>query len=341
MFLLFLVSGSFVSARTREKSLENFIIDTRVSVEGFADTPTGELSLSTTTLAMEISSKIHYDVNNTLGILLFYQKSQNSDGGFAENPNGISNWESTIKAVRGLKTLDLNSSSLHDWTIFKYLNETATELLYTNIVEGNSSRSEMKPLSIDTIRIWREYIQTSLLLGFPPIIDTIDIITQLRDLQLPNGTYTNFELAVETISFLKILSEFPDDIVLAAKYLLAHTQNNGAFSDEAIGKTSLVATYEALFALEILGKLEDLPYEEAITRFILNLQKPNSGFSEYGEEKVTITDSWYAVHSLQILQQLDQLLSPDVLQTNGFISLQSYSITLSLILITIRRRKNG
>jgi prenyltransferase beta subunit len=341
MFLLLLVSGSFVSARTREKSLENFIINTRVSVEGFAETPTGELSLSATTLAMEISSKTHYDVNNTFGILLFYQKSQNSDGGFGNNPNDTSNWESTIKAVRGLESMDFNSTSLQEWTIFEYLNKTASELLFTDIVEGNSSRSEMNPLTVDTIRIWREYIQTSLMLGFPPIIDTIDIITQLEDTQHLNGSYANFELAVEIISFLKIFLKTPKRTG-AADYILSHTQiDTGAFSNEAIGKTSLVATYRALFALQALGKLEELPYEDAITRFILNLQKTNSGFSEYGNEEVTITDSWYAVHSLQILQQLDQLLSPDVLQTHGFISLQFFSITISLIILTTWRRKNG
>ena len=73
-------------ARTREASIENFLDELRINEDGYANIPGGEVNISSTAEALEISNILNFKVNNSLDILLFYQKSQNDSGGFSKMP---------------------------------------------------------------------------------------------------------------------------------------------------------------------------------------------------------------------------------------------------------------
>ena len=111
----------------------------RVSVDGFADSEGDEVAVATTSNALEIAALVNYDVNNSYDILLFFQKSQNADGGFGYKPGEDSDWNSTVAAVRGLSYLNklVNASQIRNWKIQQYMNDSSYKLLYTNVTINN------------------------------------------------------------------------------------------------------------------------------------------------------------------------------------------------------------
>ncbi|MHA2252199.1 MAG: hypothetical protein ACXAD7_17675, partial [Candidatus Kariarchaeaceae archaeon] len=239
ILFLILFSISPVKARTRKEGIEQFILDSRESNNGFSDLTSNGVTIASTTLGLEISSKINHDVNNSLDILLYYQNSHNEDGGFGSKPNVSSTWEDTVSAVRGLKHLDLNASHLINWLIFEYMNETASSILYTSIIENNISQSVPNALTMANVQIWRDFIWSSFSFGVFPPTPYEYLITELKAFQRNNGTYNSFEIAVHSILLLTLLNEQPDQVELASKFIRAHAQNNAAFSYKHIGTSSL------------------------------------------------------------------------------------------------------
>jgi len=73
--LLLLTSPTF--AKSRNASIENMLEDVRVSPGGFANTPTQDINLESTTKALTISRLIGYEVNSTLDILLYFLNKEN------------------------------------------------------------------------------------------------------------------------------------------------------------------------------------------------------------------------------------------------------------------------
>ncbi|MCY3410791.1 MAG: hypothetical protein INQ03_04050 [Candidatus Heimdallarchaeota archaeon] len=339
VLLVFLLLASPASGRTRQKSIENFIDRVRLSPDGYANTPTSEVNITATTEVLEIASLLQYKINNSLDILLFYQNCQNETGGFASRPNRTETWSDTIMAVRGLRYLDLNVSQLAAWKIFDYLNSTAYEKLYTQITVNNITKTVPRNLTITIINTWYEFIYASFSLGYFPGINTINLIDELKLFQYPNGSYFSFTEAVTSIHLLTLLGGIPNDPDLSAKYILAHIQTNGAFAFEQEGKVSLEATYLGLRTLSELDRIWDIEYMNELIVFILTQQITNSGFKEKGASQETIHSTWFAIQSLFLLQQLSELLSPDVLQTEGFIS-APYVFALPL-LVYIRRRRES
>ncbi len=337
--ILIIITSSQVNARTRENSVENFIKDTRIDSTGFADTPKVAVTITSTTLALDISDLINYEVNNTLDILLNFQQSHNDDGGFGSKPDTISTWKDSVSAIQGLNYLRLNSSILYNWNIFQYLNNSVNSNLYKDVSVGNDTIKFPIDLNQDIIRIWREYIISSYLIGIIPTIPTEFLINQLKAFQFSNGTYNSFHIAVETVILLSIFNDQPDQPEFASKFIRAYAQSNGAFSTDIQGTSTINATYRAMVALQALNRLFELEYQDAIARFILNQQLQNSGFKEVNSDEVTIQDTWIALTSLLILNRLDELKSPDVLQTHGFISIDIFWIVIPINIIIFRRRK--
>lgn len=339
--LVLLLSSSISTARTRQASVENFLDELRISEDGFANTPGGEIGIRSSTEAMEISSILNFNINNSLDILLFYQKSQNESGGFSRIPDEIVTWDDTILAIRGLNYLQVNQSQIQNWRVFSYLNETAFSLLYTNITNNNESAIVHSNLTLPLIDIWYDYILSSFNLGFYPLLDTPYLVTKLQEFQFSNGTYVDFETAVTTIHLLTLLNNNPRDADLASKFIRAFIQNNGAFANKQGGITSLRSTYLAIRALHELNEINKIEYFNELILFILNKQHTNSGFAEVGSSTPTLKDTWLAIYSLFLLERIHELLSPDVLQTEGFISYNFVIILMGLPILALRRKIRG
>ncbi len=336
---LILTSGNFVSARTQLDSLENFLDLNHSGEDGFRDAPGLPITVSSTADALEVSNILGIEVNNTIDILYFYQRSQNPDGGFGENPDASSNLNTTMEAVRGLKYLPVNSSQLHNWKIFEYVNETASDLLYENVSKTSGYVQGLKSLDAKLMDIWIRYITSSYSLGFFPNLESDAMIQALLDLQLSNGSYSNFRVAANAVVLLDLLGQSPNDPDLATKFLLAHITSKGSFSFTGQGDNSLEATYLGIRALNALDSIWKLNEKDDVTKFVLSLQKSNSGFGRTTSSSPTVHDSWLAVLTLSYLNELDELEAPDVLQTVGFVDYPWIAGLIPLILL-IRRRKS-
>lgn len=313
--------------------------DVRLSPEGFANTPLDEVNIEITTKVLSISRLINYEVNNTLDILLYYQRSQNEDGGFGLNPDTESSWETTVTAIQGLVDLKINSSQLSTWNIDKYLNSSATELFYTYIIENNQTIIKNNDLTVSLIKKWGEYIRSSILIKVIPPIPNVFLGAELKSFQLSNGTYSSFEAAIQTVKLLSFLAQEPEDDELASKFIRAYATTNGMFSSVLQGTPNLEDTYNAIEALNDLGKLRELESQKEIILKILDLQKADSGFTDIGSTVVTVDATWYAINILWLLDSLDQLASPDVLQTQGFVGIGIISSLIGISIILSIRRK--
>ncbi len=340
IFLLLLLIAYPTSARTRQKGVENFLDQLRISVNGYSNTPNAEINVSTNALALEVSSLLNINVNNTLDILLFYQKSQNSDGGFGRYPLKNSTWEDTINAVQGLKYLDneVNRTQIKNWKISNYLNNTAKTILYTNVTRNN--QTIIVPMNITNViaQKWYEFISSSFQIGFYPNIESEFIIQQLQSKQYANGTYPDLMTAVESIHLLTLLNSQPRDPDLASKYIRAYIQENGAFSFEHIGTPSINATFFAVRALYELNDINEIDTKNELLLFVLNQQVTNSGFHENGQKAATLKNTWKAIMILFFLNSLKELLSPDVIQTEGFIPVDLLGVISATLFVTLLRR---
>lgn len=346
--LILLISSISTSGRTRQQSVENFLDTLRVPEEGYSNIVGSEVNVSATADALEIAMYLNFEVNNSLDLLHYYQKSQNEDGGFGPMPETNSTWLSTVRAVSGLKSMSsiINQSQIQNWQIHDYLNDTSRDLLYTNITRNNESIIVPHNLTIPIIETWYQFLYASFQLGFYVEFDHDYLVSNLKNMQYPNGSYYSFDQAVWSVRLLTLLGEQPSDYDLSAKYLKAFIQTNGIFSNEINGTTSIYATFEAINALYNMGVLQwvtETRYLETlddIIVFILNLQNTNSGFHEVGRAISTLSDTSMAIKILFWLESLDELLSPDVLQTEGFIGLSIVSPLIALVLIPLWRKRS-
>ncbi|MHA2098262.1 MAG: prenyltransferase/squalene oxidase repeat-containing protein [Candidatus Kariarchaeaceae archaeon] len=323
LILVFVLIISSVSARTRNDSVETYLDQIRLTQEGFANSPSEAVGIQSTTRALTISRLLNHRVNNTLDILLFYQRSQNEDGGFGADPKDDSNWEATISGIQGLWELRVNNTYLSQWKINEYLNATAVDLFYYETVENNQTRLKNTNLNLDLIVKWREYIFASILIGVIPPIPNIFLGSELKSYQLANGTYSTFEIAVQSIQLLNLIGQVPDKPELSTKFILAYAASDGLFSSTLNGSSTLQDTYYAIDTLDQLGRLSELSQRNKIILKILDLQKPNSGFTDINSNQVTLESTWYAVNILALLDSLEELALPDVLMTEGFVSFNS------------------
>ena len=339
LIIIFLFTSNSIIAKSRDASVQNMLDDVRLSPEGFANTPFAEVDIEVTTKVLSISRLINYEVNNTLDILLYYQRSQNEDGGFGLNPDTKSTWEMTVTAIQGLIDLKINSSQLSSWNIDKYLNSSATELFYSVVIENNQTITKNNHLNVSLIKKWREYIIASILIKVIPPIPNVFLGAELKSFQLSNGTYNNLEAAIQTVKLLSLLSQEPEDAELASKFIRAYATTDGMFSSVLQGTPNLEDTYNAIEALDGLGKLNELDNQKEIILKILDLQKADSGFTDVGSTEVTVDATWYAINILWLLESLDQLDSPDVLQTQGFVGIGFISSIIGISIIIIIGRK--
>ncbi|MFV2016242.1 MAG: hypothetical protein ACC656_12485, partial [Candidatus Heimdallarchaeota archaeon] len=60
---------------------------------------------------------------------------------------------------------------------------------------------------------------------------------------------------------------------------------------------------------------------------------------DIGSTDVTVNATWYAINILFLLDSLDQLLSPDVLQTQGFVGIEFYISIIGVVSIVVIRRR--
>lgn len=311
----------------------------RLSPNGFADTPSGSVNVESTQLVLDIKTTLQLEINNSLDVLLFFQSSQNTDGGFGSAESGDSNWESTIAAVNGLQKLELNSSTIGQWTIFTYLNITMMDLLYNETQLGNTTTITPLTLNLSTMQIWNQYILASLQLGAFPTIPADYLKTELQGLQYANGTYEGFELATNSIILLALLGLQPLEVDLASKFIRAYKSSDGAFSNNLDTKATLRATLMAIQSMVSLDRIWEIDRIDILLQFVLNRQRANSGFGEAGNQFATVKSTWQAVEILKALFALDELDSPEVLQTEGFIPFQSIGFGLIVITFVAKRRK--
>ncbi|MCE7737259.1 MAG: hypothetical protein GPJ54_20390 [Candidatus Heimdallarchaeota archaeon] len=341
IYILFIIllfaSPSY--AKTRNASVHNFFDEVRLSPEGFANSISDEVNIDISTKVLAISRLVDYEVNNTLDILLFYQRSQNEDGGFGENPEAESSWDTTVTAIQGLIELNVNSSQLATWKIDQYLNTSANELFYSTVIENNQTVIKNNDLTIDLIKKWGEYIRSSILIKVIPPIPNVFLGSELKSLQLSNGTYNNFEAAIQTVGLLAMLAQEPEDAELASKFIRAYATSNGMFSSTLNDPPNLKATYEAINALNSIDKLGELENKKEIILKILDLQKADSGFTDIASTEVNVSSTWYAINILWLLDSLDELLSPDVLQTQGFVGIGLISPIIGIVSFIFIRRK--
>ncbi len=330
------------AAITKEESIIQFLDDMRLSVDGFANSANERVTIKATSLALEIATYVSYDLNNSLDILHFFQNSQNADGGFGSFPNQPSTWDDTMHAIKGLPLLGLNTTKLADWKIFNYINNTAQNLLYETIAEGNTTTTQPKKLTIFTIGKWIEYLDIMAILGIFPTIPFQELTDQLKNMQFPNGSYADLETAIFSNILLSRLGQEPNDLDLAGKYIRAFQTSNGAFSFVHEGKPTLNATFLAIQALADMKLLSTLEYREEIVQFIINLQHPRSGFSEAGGT-ANMEDTWKALVTLNKLNRLSELIAPEVLLTEGFISFGVLHLIFGIPVIgwIVRRQRSN
>ncbi len=323
-------------AITKQESVEKFLESVRVDVQGFANTPKGDVTVTHTSMALQIANYLGFKVNNTLDILLFFQQSQNEDGGFGSRPLTNSTWDDTYYAIKGLTLLELNSSKLAEWDIYNFVNKTATDLLYMEEVNGNETLLVPREPSIHLIWRWIQFIEMTFGIGVLPALPFQSLTQWLTDMQFDNGSYVNLRTAVFSNILLSMLGQEPRDIELASKFIRAHQTINGAFSWEDHGSATLNATYYAILALDNMKQIGKLEYKESIVNFVVNLQKPRSGFGEVGRE-ANVEDTLKAIEILRILDKTSELIAPEVLLTEGFIPLSTYSTVFALVVLIFFR----
>ncbi len=339
LILLILLTSS-VSARSRKVSIHNFLDNTRISQDGFAEQG-NTVSISSSTYALQIGSILDYEVNNTVRVLNYYQRSQNIDFGFGQDPDDPSNWKATVDAVLGIPYLGINATKLQNFGIMIYLNTTASNLLYTNKSIGNQTVEVPSNLTVSRINFWYDYLSTGFILDYSIVFPILFLIDQLQEFQKINGTFTDFEEAVYSIRLLEALKQDPNDIELASKFIRAYATTSGLFSNSLVGAHTLKDTYIAILALDTIRKLNDLEYKSEIIKQILKQQDSNSGFREFGENQATLEATFYALQILSMLSAIDTLEQPDVLLTHGFISFDSFSLLFGFSIlgkIALRRR---
>lgn len=336
---MLLISANFTQGRTRRSSVDTFLDTVRLSQNGFADTPSGSVNVESTQLVLDIKTTLQLEINNSLDLLLFFQSSQNTDGGFGSAESGDSNWESTIAAVNGLQKLELNSSTIGQWTIFNYLNITMMDLLYNETQLGNTTTITPLTLNLSTMQIWKQYILASLQLGAFPTIPADYLKTELQGLQYANGTYESFELATNSLILLALLGHQPVEVDLASKFIRAYKSSDGAFSNNLDTKATLRATLMAIQSMVSLDRIWEIDRIDILLQFVLNQQRANSGFGEAGNQFPTVKSTWQAVEILKALFALDELDSPEVLQTEGFIPFHGIGFGLIVITLVAKRRK--
>lgn len=321
-----------MSARTRIDSVENFLENSRVSVDGFASDPSKKVDIYSTFYALEISNLLGFRVNDSLDILYYIQRLQNKDGGFGETEDSSSAWEPTIFAVNALRYLKINASQILPWNIYPFINETSFPLLYQTI-ENNT---QLANLNHQRMRYWYEYLVVSTQLGIVPNVPVLDLINELQSLQNNNGTYADLEQAIYSSILLNVFGETPRDPDLAAKFILAHVQTNGIFAYEQYGMSSMNASRWSIKALESLNALDLLETKDTIIRYVLNRQVSNSGFAE--NEVVSMQSTWTAITILSDLSSIDELFAPDVLQEVGFVYFPALIVPILLISVGQLRR---
>ena len=337
IFVLCLILTNSSSARTRLSSIENFLDQVRLTDQGFANTPQDKITVKSTSEAIQIANKINYNINNPEDVILYFQNSQNQDYGFGMNPSSSSDLSSTIDAISGLTFLGVNSTKLDAWNIASYINSTAYSELFTQKLQNNETINEMNNLTVSMLHLWYDYLNSMFLLNVIPQVPFTILTNKLLDLQMENGTYSSFEYAVYSILLLKLLGYMPLDVELSTLYLIAHIQDDGLFSIEQIGPSSIEATYLGILALSALNHINDIPTKKDIILKILDFQQPNSGFSDLNSDTSTLQYSWYAVQILSLFDAIDELSRPDVLQTNGFLDL---SVIWMIPLLLLRRKKH-
>ncbi|RMG42381.1 MAG: hypothetical protein D6732_01175 [Methanobacteriota archaeon] len=316
-------------AITKQESVEKFLETVRINDKGFANVPGGEVTISHTSMALQISNYLGFEVNNTLDILLFFQESQNEDGGFGSKPFTNSSWDETYHAIKGLALLDLNSSKLAEWNIYNYVNTTATAVLYEEKINGNETALVPRELTVGLIWKWIQFIEMTIGIGVVPALPFQSLTQWLTDMQFNNGSYIDLKTAIFSNILLSMLGRSPRDLELASKYIRAHQTSNGAFAWDENGSATLNATYYAILALDNMGQIGKLEYKESIVNFIINLQKPRSGFGEVGKE-ANVEDTLKAIEILRILDKISELIAPEVLLTEGFVSFQISPLFLAM-----------
>lgn len=330
--------GNPVLAITKQESVEKFLDDVRVDVQGFANTPGDEITVRHTSMALKIANYLGFEVNNTLDILLFFQESQNDDGGFGPKPFTKSSWDETYYAISGLALLDLNTSKLSEWNIYNFVNITATDLFYEETVNGNETELVLRELNVPLIWRWIQFIEMTLGIGVLPSLPFQSLTQWLTDMQFSNGSYVNLKTAIFSNLLLTMLGQEPRDLELASKFIRAFQTINGAFSWEEDGSASLNATYYAVLALDSMKQIARLDHKEAIVNFVINLQKPRSGFAEFGAQ-ANVEDTLKAIEILRILDKTSELIAPEVLLTEGFVPLNLSSIFVAIVVVLRSHRK--
>ncbi|MDH5400933.1 MAG: hypothetical protein OEZ01_01685 [Candidatus Heimdallarchaeota archaeon] len=329
MFFL-LVSPNTTFGKTRRDSIILFIDELYRSDGGYADKTVSSSSTDASTFVLMTAALLGYEINNTLDLQHYFQSSQNYDGGFGNNPNNISNWQSTIHSIFGLNILGINASQLSNWRINNFINDTAINTLF------NTSLNPITPVDLnkEIIDLWHDYIYTYSVIGYIPIIPIEFLLSNLLQMQYPNGTYPNLPIAISTINLLNLLGEPVRDVELASEYIRSFADSSGAFSYSREGGASIKATMESVRALQVMGRLDDLEYKRDIVQFLLNQQEASQGIHEVGKE-VDIYATYQAVYTIFVLGYITELNAPDVLESDRFVTFPF----ISMILIPLVWRK--
>ena len=322
ILILLLASPHPASAKTKRAALLDFLDARRQDDFGFSNSSGSGSSISASTDALNVYTTLGEPINHTLQLIHYYQEHQESSGGFNDAEGENASLEVTTKAVEGLFYLGINATELFGWKVFDFLNSSLDGVVYKD-----SNRTSFVSNTPSTLRTIRLFITTSFSLGAVPKVKYNELTDIALSYQYANGSYPTLIHALEAMQILELLGSAPSNYAGAERYIFAHQTDEGMFSFTIGGDPSLVATYLVLQALSDVQTYQ-IDNRDKLLEYVLDLQNKDGGFGINSTS--TITETRMAVSILRALSSLNELGSPVVLQTAGFIS---YSFMAPLILL--------
>ncbi len=313
-------------ARSRQKAILDYLEDMRQGDLGFSnDAASSEQSISSSTNALFIYTALGEEIEDDLKLITFYQDAQVSNGGVAESPDGTPNLITSMNAVEGLFYLGINATELMGWKLFSFMNGSLVGTVYAT--ENRTTLVDHEP---ETARTIRDFLLTSYRLGMAPKLDYAQLSNMALDYQYANGSYPTIDHAIEALLLLHQMGAKTDNPAGAARYVAAHQDDKGAFASTIGGTPSLPLTRRAISAL-IDTDTAEVQLKDKLLTYVLDMQNKDGGFGN--AESSTVQETRDAILILARLNSLGELGSPEVLQTEGFISWHNSYVLIALTAI--------
>ncbi|MHA1303754.1 MAG: prenyltransferase/squalene oxidase repeat-containing protein [Candidatus Heimdallarchaeaceae archaeon] len=291
------------------------------SDNGFAEKPNDGETIEATFYGIQLADylKIEYDIYD---LTYFIQKLQRDNYGFANKETEDTSLNATYFAVQALIQLGIDSESLDSWKIYEYINSSISPILY--------NPSNYSILQASDIQAIYRFFLTASALNRTVIFAYNALLNSLKNFQYTNGTYPNFDLAIQSILLLKILDKQPTDTTGALRYLKAFRFNETGFAKDLSDNITIRDTFWAISAItQLSGTIEN---RQKLIDAVLDLQTASGGFQDSKDnDEVTLRSTYYAYLILQQLDGLEKLNQLAFLASTGFLTNQNM-IAITIIL---------